>query len=313
MVGVVSTLSRTRRLDDTAGLPSRSPARSAFTLIELLVAIAIIAILAALLMPALEKSKKQAQSIVCKNHLHEMGLALEMYAEDAKAYPYLAYAQTTAGGFNIQVVNWPYALSPYYKLDWGTLAYHCPAYAGAVTPNPDTNYTYGSWGLFGSYCYNITGTAGPGNGFRFRLGLGIGEVGPGGIFESNDLNNYYTSPQPQSAVVAPSAMFALMDSELRMYPTELGLEYMGTGPSGLDAANLNWSVMGAPNGTPSVLIQKGTSGGMHPLQHGKWFNVDFCDGHVESVSAINMFDAFTRTAQNWNVDHKAHLESSWPN
>src|SRR6266446_591421 len=60
-----------------------------FTLIELLVVIAIIGILAALLLPALSRAKAQARSTTCKNHLRQMGLALQMFVNDhGNAYPY---------------------------------------------------------------------------------------------------------------------------------------------------------------------------------------------------------------------------------
>ncbi len=49
-----------------------------FTLIELLAVIAVIAILAMLLGPALSAAKASARSTVCKNHLHEMGMALQI-------------------------------------------------------------------------------------------------------------------------------------------------------------------------------------------------------------------------------------------
>ncbi|MCF7958497.1 MAG: type II secretion system GspH family protein, partial [Phycisphaerae bacterium] len=50
-----------------------------FTLIELLVVISIIALLVAILMPALNKSKEQAREVVCKTHLRAIGLGLSAY------------------------------------------------------------------------------------------------------------------------------------------------------------------------------------------------------------------------------------------
>src|SRR5436190_1193073 len=67
----------------------RQPDRDAcaFTLIELLVMVAIIAILAALLLPALSRAKEQATAIGCMNNLRQMQLAFLMYTEDFEHVP----------------------------------------------------------------------------------------------------------------------------------------------------------------------------------------------------------------------------------
>ena len=67
---------------------SAHPARRdpAFTLIELLVVIATISILAAILLPALVKSKLTAQRAVCENNLRQLGVATELYLGDSSGY-----------------------------------------------------------------------------------------------------------------------------------------------------------------------------------------------------------------------------------
>ena len=73
-----------------------------FTLIELLVVISIIAVLMAILMPALTKVKQQTKAVVCMNNLHQWALVWKFYTEDNH-------------GFFIDSPYWAYELKPYYK------------------------------------------------------------------------------------------------------------------------------------------------------------------------------------------------------
>lgn len=57
-----------------------------FTLIELLIVISIIAILAAMMMPALNMARQAAYTSSCKSNLKQLGLCVLMYAEDMKEY-----------------------------------------------------------------------------------------------------------------------------------------------------------------------------------------------------------------------------------
>jgi prepilin-type N-terminal cleavage/methylation domain-containing protein/prepilin-type processing-associated H-X9-DG protein len=57
-----------------------------FTLVELLVVISIIALLLAVLMPALSKAREMGKAIVCKSRLNQIGLATMLYVEDNSGY-----------------------------------------------------------------------------------------------------------------------------------------------------------------------------------------------------------------------------------
>jgi prepilin-type processing-associated H-X9-DG protein/prepilin-type N-terminal cleavage/methylation domain-containing protein len=81
---------------------------SAFTLVELLVVVAIVALLAALLLPALSQARARGQGIVCLSNLRQITLTLHLYAADhADALPYnFGVADTKTTIANGTFLNW---------------------------------------------------------------------------------------------------------------------------------------------------------------------------------------------------------------
>src|SRR5438093_6738421 len=100
----------------------RNRIRGAFTLMELLVVIAVIALLASLLLPALSRAKSSAKSARCKSNLRQLGLALNMYLGDFSKYP--------VGESPIEEKFWFDYLEPDTGSEWDGKLFQCPTGQG---------------------------------------------------------------------------------------------------------------------------------------------------------------------------------------
>jgi len=80
--------------------------KRAFTLIELLVVISIIALLMAVLMPALLRAKELGKRMTCISHVRSLGMASVLYADSADGW-YVPIIFRPAGAGSTSQITWP--------------------------------------------------------------------------------------------------------------------------------------------------------------------------------------------------------------
>ncbi len=120
--------------------------RRGFTLVELLVVIAIIAILIAMLMPAVQKVRESASRTQCVNNLKQIGLAAHSYYDSKKSFPPgskgpfpppAAWSDPLVGGIPYGHFSWAAEILPFLEQKdlYNAIDFTKPAYVGILWEN----------------------------------------------------------------------------------------------------------------------------------------------------------------------------------
>jgi prepilin-type N-terminal cleavage/methylation domain-containing protein/prepilin-type processing-associated H-X9-DG protein len=245
--------------------------RAGFTLIELLVVIAVIAILMAILIPALRAVRQRGQAVVCASNLKQLSLALATYDQENATFPpgfddFNYIPPSPPGGC---VGNWLYDkmgawwfhfLAPSLGTNFSRKSvFWCPSRT-VQDPTPRANVLCGNYGVNRAICKDAPGVM-------------------TGEFVGKPLSAYRIRPPEATLLIADSG-YALI--------------------SWRAATSISTAPLGHPNRQPSFYVpglrtNKGRTlfpgsdedamDGRHPA---KSVNAGFADGHVNTLKADDL-------------------------
>ncbi len=283
------------------------PRRRAFTLIELLVVIAIIALLIAILLPALGAARKTAMTIKCSSQLRQQGIGLGTYVIDEGGYFPAGHFQVLGTPRFYYV--WPSLIRQNFSDERNTEGFNCPSAledyhwqftldttGSRVWTDPQAQTQTERFGFlpgemplrarqFFTYGYNELGV----QAFDDAADVEVQILGLGRHADNPTAPADYRTRERQlwgiseARIVQPANMYAIMDSE----------------PDGVSDMSVSPREIAVNNNPIDDLPSR---------RHAEGSVVLFTDGHARRVSYEDLVSRDPRMRRRWNNDHVPHEE-----
>jgi prepilin-type N-terminal cleavage/methylation domain-containing protein/prepilin-type processing-associated H-X9-DG protein len=255
-----------------------------FTIVELLVVMAVVAILAALLLPSLARGRALGKRAVCQQNLRQIAFAVEMYAQDYERCPPLQ-RHSIVGSLNTgmkgsSVSLWNAYILPYVSSN--RHVFHCPAFPASFrwTLDPsEAGYNFPT---------NIQGN----RPFCYAANLmGVSTVGALGLAEGyGELGRKPSQFKSLAEMIAVGDDTESINLE-RNPPKKLGAKVGGWG-----MFTIGYSFGRNDQYTPTGRV------------HNQGGNMVFLDGHVEWAKWWKWLEGSNESARRWNFDNEPHRE-----
>lgn len=242
-------------LRNTDGTRNARALRGSFTLIELLIVVAIIGILAALLLPALNKAREKARGIQCVSNLRQVGIGISLYSDGSDGY------------FPVMMKSGSYYTT--WSLFLGYRYYD-------VNGNALSGFPLA--GSLGEKLFHCPSTV-SGGGSRHLFTYGILKYGDSGVMQNSALQQEFLSKfgEVWRRLSADSKFYQFKRAKR---PVESPL-----------IADSGYSVAAADSlrkGAAAVKLDSDENAAAVKLWHNNYGNLLYFDGHVESRSRAQL-------------------------